>query len=622
MSRKILIHFLLLFVIISAYTATAQINTTFNYQARLTDNEGMPFTDGLYYVVFNLYRNADDIEPIWSEEHAINTRDGFFSVILGTNRPIDDTGIKFEKNYYLGFAIIGSDEFVPRTELTIVPYSFTSKRIEFPYRDTIETESGIVLHKYNEGSAFEIHKSNGKALQITNRNENSSSPAVSISDSGRGSALHVTADGFRSYAGYFATTNTSNRVPTVQIYNYGFGNALYVANENKADTMPALSLLNQSQGYSMLIQSLSTFSSRPSILLNAMGSGGGAELRVLKTDNVKSPLIANTWGLGYAAEFNSFNKNSKASVIRASSLGKSPVAFFGVYDENNDTTGLIVYSKAAGKGVDIRIDNLLNENPAVNISTTGKSSALAVSSEGIGSAAKFASNAMTYEPTVYIESNSSRPGLFATNTADGSAAEFVIAADNRTNGPTVFADHLGGGRALEVHSGVNPLQPALRVRKEGIDGVAAEFFGHVKVNGELQKMSGSFVIDHPLDPANKLLVHSFVESPDMKNIYDGVVVLNANGEAIVTLPDWFEALNKDFRYQLTCIGAWAQVYISEEISDNKFKIAGGKPGMKVSWMVTGIRKDPWAEQNRIKVEKDKSPSEIGKYLYQEYYQNK
>jgi hypothetical protein len=73
-------------------------------------------------------------------------------------------------------------------------------------------------------------------------------------------------------------------------------------------------------------------------------------------------------------------------------------------------------------------------------------------------------------------------------------------------------------------------------------------------------------IDHPLDPANKYLSHSFVESPDMKNVYDGVVVLDYNGEAVIDLPDWFAALNKDFRYQLTAIGApGPNLYIAEEI---------------------------------------------------------
>ncbi|PKO17907.1 MAG: hypothetical protein CVU38_21650 [Chloroflexi bacterium HGW-Chloroflexi-1] len=91
----------------------------------------------------------------------------------------------------------------------------------------------------------------------------------------------------------------------------------------------------------------------------------------------------------------------------------------------------------------------------------------------------------------------------------------------------------------------------------------------------------------------------------MKNIYDGMATLDANGEAVVNLPAWFGALNRDFRYQLTCIGGFAPVYIAEEIQDNQFKIAGGKPDMKVSWQVTGIRQDAYAEQHRIPVEEDK-----------------
>lgn len=146
-------------------------------------------------------------------------------------------------------------------------------------------------------------------------------------------------------------------------------------------------------------------------------------------------------------------------------------------------------------------------------------------------------------------------------------------------------------------------------------GYAGWFAGKVRVEGGLEKHGGGFKIDHPLDPANQYLNHSFVESPDMKNIYDGVVTLDANGEAVVQLPDWFGALNRDFRYQLTCIGGYAPVYIAEEIQDNRFKIAGGQPGLKVSWQVTGIRQDPWANDHRIAVEEDKSPEEQGAYLY-------
>jgi hypothetical protein len=105
----------------------------------------------------------------------------------------------------------------------------------------------------------------------------------------------------------------------------------------------------------------------------------------------------------------------------------------------------------------------------------------------------------------------------------------------------------------------------------------------------------------------------------MKNIYDGIAVLDANGEAAVELPEWFGALNRDFRYQLTCIGGFASVYIAEEVSGNRFTIAGGRAGIKVSWQITGIRQDAWANAHRIPVEEDKLDFERGFYLHPEVF---
>ncbi len=159
-------------------------------------------------------------------------------------------------------------------------------------------------------------------------------------------------------------------------------------------------------------------------------------------------------------------------------------------------------------------------------------------------------------------------------------------------------------------------------------GQAATFNGGVNVNGSfyantLAKGSGSFKIDHPLDPANKYLYHSFVESPDMMNIYNGVIVLDRRGTAWIQMPDYFEALNKDFRYQLTAIGApGPNLYIAKEISGNRFRIAGGKPGMKVSWQVTGVRHDAWADAHRIQVEEEKTGKERGTYLHPELFPEK
>jgi hypothetical protein len=148
---------------------------------------------------------------------------------------------------------------------------------------------------------------------------------------------------------------------------------------------------------------------------------------------------------------------------------------------------------------------------------------------------------------------------------------------------------------------------------------AGYFVGNVNVTGTIYKAGGTFKIDHPLDPENKYLYHSFVESPDMKNIYDGIVTLDDNGEAWVDLPEWFGALNSDFRYQLTCIGGYAPVYISRKISNNRFMIAGGTPGLEVSWQVTGIRQDAWAQKNRYPVEELKRADERGLYLHPEVF---
>ena len=154
----------------------------------------------------------------------------------------------------------------------------------------------------------------------------------------------------------------------------------------------------------------------------------------------------------------------------------------------------------------------------------------------------------------------------------------------------------------------------------GPGGAFAGFFdGDVLIVGTLTGGSPVLRMDDPLDPANKYLSHSAVESEDMMNIYNGIVVLDSNGEAVVQMPNWFSALNREFRYQLTCIGGFAPVYIAEELADNQFKVGGGRAAMKVSWQITGIRQDAWTNAHRIPVEEEKNDRERGFYLHPELY---
>jgi hypothetical protein len=179
-----------------------------------------------------------------------------------------------------------------------------------------------------------------------------------------------------------------------------------------------------------------------------------------------------------------------------------------------------------------------------------------------------------------------------------------------------YATNPGGGigvRGLTAGNGI-------AVLGESTIGWAGYFVGNVQVTGTLYKGGGGFLIDHPLDPAHQYLYHSFVESPDMKDVYDGVVMLDAAGTAWVQLPDWFQALNQDFRYQLTPVGAPApDLYVAQEIQGNRFQVAGGPAGLKVSWQVTGIRHDPYADAYRIPVEQVKPDAAQGTYLHPELY---
>jgi hypothetical protein len=155
--------------------------------------------------------------------------------------------------------------------------------------------------------------------------------------------------------------------------------------------------------------------------------------------------------------------------------------------------------------------------------------------------------------------------------------------------------------------------------EKGITGYAGYFEGDVWVSGELNAAAKDFKIDHPLDPANKYLFHASVESSEMMNIYTGNVTTDAQGEAVVALPDWFEAVNTDFRYQLTVIGQFAQAIVSSEVTKHQFSVRTDKPNVKVSWQITGVRHDAYAKAHPLIVEQQKNARERGRYIHPELY---
>ncbi len=320
------------------------------------------------------------------------------------------------------------------------------------------------------------------------------------------------------------------------------------------------------------------------------------------------------------------------SALQANTDGGDNVAL-GFYAGETNTTG--TYNTLIGAGADVGAPGLSNAAAFGAYAIVGASNSLVLGGTGtygvnVGIGTTTPQSTLELNSANSTISDPPSPILMLTNTAGGAGAN--VALDFNTSAPGYGLNYNPGARILALDEGGFTDTIAFQANMPGgpNSGLATtmaihsngnvEVYGDLKVDGNLAKMGGSFKIDDPIDPANKYLSHSFVESPDMKNIYDGVVVLDSHGEAVVELPEYFGALNRDYRYTLTAIGVAApKLHIAAEVSDNRFKIAGGKKGMKVSWQVTGIRQDAWANAHRIPNEEEKLGAEQGHYLHPELF---
>jgi len=438
-------------------------------------------------------------------------------------------------------------------------------------------------------------------------------------------------------AGFFQITNAASTSSTVNVSTSGIGSGVTVQLTNAANGARGIDVLQAGVG--------------PGVF--ATSAGGNAVWGITSSISAAGVIGDNTFGEAVVGR--NRGGNGVGAVV-----GRNDSSGYGVRGFNTKD-GIGVLGQAGisgGTGVGGRFENV----NAANASTT-----VQVATNGIGSGiAVQLTNAANGARGIDVTQAGVGPGVFATSAGgnavwgitssisaagvigDNTFGEAVVGRNRGGNGVGAVVgrnDSSGYGvRGFNTKNGIGVLGQAgisggtgVGGRFENVNaanttdvlqvvtnsaGNAARFTGNVVVTGNLTvsgtvaKGGGSFKIDHPLDPENKYLYHSFVESPDMMNIYNGVAVLDAGGEASVELPNWFEALNRDFRYQLTPIGApGPNLYIAQEVIGNTFRIAGGGPGTKVSWQVTGIRHDPYANENRIQIEVDKPANERGTTLY-------
>ncbi len=426
-------------------------------------------------------------------------------------------------------------------------------------------------------------------------------------------------------------SNAQGLYPAFNVQSYGKINTATFLSENIHSFYPVVGIEGKSIGKILNIYSKNSSNDSVAMNLRQFGNGPGARFEILKKENSATTLVANNEGLGRAGQFYCSNPNNQQTALGGIHSGQG-VAVSGYTDSKNANAGLFytdhtqndlatldVYQQGVGYAGCFDVLNTSSTMATLGSHSNGPGPAIYGRSDGTGRVASFEQkNANGNNPAVYISSANDNEALFVKNNSSGPAAQFRIDAYGNSN-TVLIVNNQVGGKGMVCQSTNQTSDPALEVIKDGANNTALLCRGTLEVIGNVTKQGGSFKIDHPLDPENKYLYHSFVESPDMMNIYNGNIILDDNGEAIVTLPDWFQALNMEFRYQLTCIGGFAQVYIEEEVNDNHFKIAGGKKGLKVSWQVTGIRHDKYAEKYRISVEENKPNTEKGTYLAPEAF---
>ena len=278
-------------------------------------------------------------------------------------------------------------------------------------------------------------------------------------------------------------------------------------------------------------------------------------------------------------------KSSTGNAVSRGNVGE----FFNFFTDNEDPA-VVISTAGIGESLVSQVTNVENTRPAIVAFHEGIGPAIVGFTSGSGRAAEFVSN----------NADNDQAALVVFHTGAGRAAQFS-ATNETNNNAALIAFHSGSGSAV--------LGVALGT------GLAGQFEGDVLVTGTITEQGSGFKIDHPLDPLSKTLHHSTIASPDMMNVYNGNITTDEEGLAKVELPDYFEVLNEDFRYQLTVIGTFAQAIVAKKVQANAFYIRTNEPTVEVSWQVTGIRKDDYAQHRRIEVEADKEEEMMGKLLF-------
>ena len=537
--------------------ASAEIPGKINYQGRLTDAAtGEPLA-GPQGMVFRIYDASEDGSELWSETQTVTPDSmGVVSVILGHTNPITTI---FDGPIWLELEVDG-EILTPRREIVSVPFAFRAAASD-SLGGFDAGDYALVNHEHDYGDGHSLDADDGDPVDV-----------VYVDESGN-----------------VGVGTTSPQVP-LHVYGGSSGGA------------------SPTGGAELIVE-----------------DDGNARVNLLTPDDAYPGL---TFGDPEDSEAGKIIYSHDADHMRFATNGANRVTI--------DSTGNVGIGTAVP-------DEMLHVTGTIKAVASGDTARAVI---GEATSTEFTIKYGGYFTAIGLLGR----GVYAEGSGYGVYAKGVTGVYAETDHPLGHGFHgiatdggtgVGGYANGDFSAGVNGSSTGT-VLSRGISGSVLEdhssnyaiygttfsnpnsyagyFDGRVHVAGMLSKSGGGFLIDHPDDPENRILRHSFVESPEMMLIYKGRASLK-EGVTTVELPGYFEGLAhpEGREIVLTCVGGYSPLYLDGDIADGRFTVrsAGGSHDQEFSWIVYAVRNDAWAQQHRFPVEEDKTADgefKTGEYL--------
>jgi hypothetical protein len=610
-----------------------------NYQAFLTDTLGDPINNNSLTAIFAIYDSLTGGHKLWEESLVVNVEHGIFHAILGSVNQLPDTIFEKGTTFGLQMSIAGQALF-PRTRIGSVAYALYAIGADTAnyalqaddddwYRGTGNQDSilftirplGIAKGASNNmlyGTARYTHTNLGVACTTGVSGYNY--PYVTVT----GGSRNIAGDTGVTISGGFRN-KTLGKYSVIGGGGYHYADGDYaVIMGGDADTVNAV--------YGGV---LSGYYNRAGDLARdtCAAVAGGMNNSAWEKYSWVGGGRANT-ALNYYATVTGGNGNAAWGLFSTVAGGQSNAAlqhYATILGGYGDTVRSVFGGIVGGAS-----------------NTTGQASAdsFAICMGGYGNRALFmysfigggrenwandiyatviggyGNQAIDNYTTIIGGYNNAANADYASvggGINNSATANYSTVIGGYANAATGLYSSVAGGYmdtvagAYGFATGNHSIVPSAYSNATAFNGQTVTATGETHV-GILSKAGGTFTIDHPLEPDNKILNHYFVESPDMTTIYRGIARLGPDGKVEVYLPSYFDTLNQRPLIQISAVGD-GDAFVKSKVKGNRFEI-GGTPGTEATWIVTGQRRDPTAEITRIMmpVEQVKEGELAGHYL--------